>query len=296
MLSSATLQHGRSASNKGWSVWFCPGVRRVRPACWIGVPAGPPQRPPLVVVHGILRDAEGTFDLFSDYASAQQRVLIAPLFDERHWKGYQRVLGQQRADLGLIEILDGLRREAVISGRRVELFGYSAGAQFAHRFAFFHPQRVARLTVCAAGWYLFPDDAPYPRGLGQPVHKLEGYSQIVRANLHEFVYLPIRVVVGDQDVIVDEHTRSSEALDSQQGHTRVERARNWVGSLERIAASVGCSPPLELEVLPGCGHDLRECLRAGALPDWTVSGRPVSGNKPTIVSNPRTVVEGCSHG
>lgn len=269
MLSTATL-HDCSVTGRppGLSVWFSPAVRGVRPACWVGVPERPAQAvAPLVVVHGVQRDARGTFELFLDHAARSGRVLIAPLFDEPGWKGYQRVLGVHRADLGLLGILDALRDEGVLQTRRVELFGYSGGAQFAHRFALLYPQRVARATICAAGWYLFPDMQPYPRGLGAPERAVPGYSSLISANLAEFLRLPMRVVVGERDDAVDELTRSNAALDVQQGKTRLDRARNWVAALERAAAGMGVPCASVLEVLPACGHDLRECLQAGALPD-----------------------------
>ena len=48
------------------------------------------------------------------------------------------------------------------------LFGFSGGAQFAHRYVLAHPDRVAAAGIGAAGWYTFPDSAtPYPYGLGR---------------------------------------------------------------------------------------------------------------------------------
>lgn len=288
MLSAAKLHsHDVPGDLKGLSICFSPAVKGVRPACWIGVPARPAGSVPLVVVHGIQRDARGTFELFSGYAASTGRVLIAPLFDEAGWKGYQRVLGARRADLGLLEILGALRSEGVLTERRIELFGYSAGAQFAHRFALMHPQWVDSATICAAGWYLFPDMMPYPRGLGVPERPMSGYTGFIAANLPDFLRLPIRVVVGDQDDAIDEFTRSNEALDLQQGRTRLERARNWVTALGGAAARVGVPSAAVLEILPDCGHDLRQCLQSGAMPDFipdVAPGMDAGRQADTVVS------------
>lgn len=295
MLSTATLlESSVSGRRPGWSEWFSPAVRRVRPACWIGVPDCRAEVDPLLVVHGVQRDARGSFELFAEHAARSGRVLIAPLFDDIDWKGYQRVLGRHRADLGLLDILDRLREEGIIEGRRVELFGYSAGAQFAHRFALFHPQRVSRATVCAAGWYVFPDDQPYPRGLGAPERPIPGYSTLIVANLREFLQLPMRVVVGEYDDTVDDLTRSNVALDLQQGCTRLERARNWVRALEHSAVRHGVVSASVLEVLGGCGHDLRECLQSGAMPELlSVPVRTVS--EPRCAATVSSITEGERH-
>ena len=46
---------------------------------------------------------------------------------------------------------------------RVDLVGFSGGAQFAHRFAMLYPGCVRRVVVAAAGWYTYIDPSrPFP--------------------------------------------------------------------------------------------------------------------------------------
>ena len=40
-----------------------------------------------------------------------------------------------------------------IDTRRINLFGFSGGAQFAHRYAMAHPGSVNALVLTAPGWF-----------------------------------------------------------------------------------------------------------------------------------------------
>lgn len=242
-----------------------------RLSCWISLPDQvDPAAPALVAVHGIHRDARTQAMLFGQQAREQGRVVIAPLFSYRHWRGYQQVYGKRRADQGLLTLLDELRVILPADLSRFDLFGYSGGAQFAHRFALAYPHRVRELHLLAAGWYSFPDDAPYPYGLGLPASPVPGFSPLLKASLGHFLSLPIRVYVGEQDNVVDEHVRTGEAIDRQQGPNRLERGRRWVAALGEAAQLRDIEPDIRFQALPDSGHDFKTCVERGGLLDAMV--------------------------
>ena len=115
---------------------------------------------PLVTVHGISRNAAEQMHGFMADAEHHGRLLIAPIFDQHHFRDYQR-LGRAgrgpRADLALQRILREVSRLTGTDCSRPDLFGYSGGAQFVHRYTFAHPQRVRRAVLGAPGWYSLPD-------------------------------------------------------------------------------------------------------------------------------------------
>jgi pimeloyl-ACP methyl ester carboxylesterase len=235
-------------------------------ACWIAQPEhADPQALPLVAVHGIRRRAMEQAALFGPRAAALGRAVVAPLFDAERWPDYQRLGGSRRADLALLALLQQLRAGGAAQGDRFELFGFSGGAQFAHRFAMLHPRRVARLSVAAAGWYTFPDAAAYPYGLGQPQGRWSECAARMDDALDDFLRLPIGVCVGARDDVRDANTRSGAALDLQQGRDRRTRAVRWAEALSRAAARRGIDARAELALLPGCGHDFRRCIERGGL-------------------------------
>ena len=237
-------------------------------SCWLALPARPrPGARPLIAVHGVARGARAKAEIFAARAAAQGRAVIAPVFDEARWNGYQRAVAPRRADLALLRLLAELRAEGLVDAPTLDLFGYSGGAQFAHRFAMLYPHLLGRLTLGSAGWWTFPDAAPFPYGLGGPA---DGWGPRLAAGLPRFLGLDIAVAVGARDDAPDAATRRGPALDAQQGIDRLSRARAWVAALEAAAGARRLPPPaIRLAVLPGCGHDFAACAAAdgGALID-----------------------------
>jgi len=239
---------------------------------WIALPARPGRDgTPLVAVHGILRQARAQAEGFAARASALGRTVIAPDYDAKRWPRYQQAVRRGRADLALLRLLDDLALSGLVPGGRVDLFGYSGGGQFAHRFAMLYPNAVRRLTLAAAGWFTFPDAAPFPYGLGGD----EAWGRRMRDRLPETLALPITVCVGERDREPDANTRRGPEIDAQQGTNRYDRARRWVGAMQMAAERHGIGRAhIRLELLPRTGHDFTQCLRRGglariALPDPT---------------------------
>lgn len=242
--------------------------------CWLAVPehADPAARP-LVAIHGIRRGAKEQAALFGARGAALGRHVIAPLFDTDNWPTYQRLGRTRRADLALLRLLQQLQNERGVQHARVDLFGFSGGAQFAHRFAMLHPQRVGRLNVAAAGWYTFPDAAAYPYGLGERSARPDNLGPQMRAALDDFLRLPIRVCVGVRDNAPGPTLRGGKAIDLQQGRDRRARASRWTETLAAAASARGIVPRIALSVLPGCGHSFRRCIAHGGLADLVLPDR-----------------------
>lgn len=218
-----------------------------------------PQRPPLVCVHGISRDARGHLAAFTDWAEQTGTELLAPLFDRRRYRGYQRLRASNRT-LHPVAALDAILDETV-GARPCLLYGFSGGAQFAHRYALVRPERVAGLAMAAAGWYTFPTAAAsFPYGLAPG--RLPGSLAI---DFPSFLQLPKCVLVGDRDVERDPSLRSNRVLDREQGDSRLTRATAWVAAINRAAAKTAQASSCRLVVIPGAGHDWQECYAHGRM-------------------------------
>jgi pimeloyl-ACP methyl ester carboxylesterase len=217
--------------------------------------------PPLVAVHGISRNAERQLAVFQRLSESSGRLLIAPLFDKARYQGYQRIKpGRLAADRALICLLETLSRDCGQECGRIALFGFSGGAQFAHRFALFHPERVAQLALASAGWYSFPtENAPFPYGVGR-----RG-ARAPAVRLGAFLAIPKLLLVGENDRERDPSLRAKPAVDIRQGADRLERARRWQAALEAAARRLGVKAPLQLATLPQSGHDFEECVEKGGL-------------------------------
>jgi len=228
---------------------------------------------PLVSVHGILRKAEEHIAAFAPWAEDNGRILIAPLFTKAQCRRYQKVvLDKCQADRALIAALSHAADATGIDTARIDLFGFSGGGQFAHRFALLHPERVGRLVVCSAGWYTWPDPfEAYPYGLApEPRSARRGNRSNgprFRPNLKAFLEIPALVLVGERDIERDLTLRKEPMLDRRQGLNRVERAQGWSDSLREVARQIGVTADAQLRLLPGCGHSFEECVRHGGLTD-----------------------------
>jgi pimeloyl-ACP methyl ester carboxylesterase len=144
----------------------------------------------------------------------------------------------------------------------MHLFGFSGGAQFAHRFAMAFPHRVARAVIAAAGWYTFPDwRRRYPYGI-----RASRDLPDVRFDPEEFLQVPITVVVGDRDT-TNVDMRSTKRVNRQQGATRIERALNWVNAMHGASRAHHLDPLVTFESIPGGDHSFGDLMRTGGLGD-----------------------------
>ncbi len=227
---------------------------------WLQEPPVAEERPPiLVAVHGISRNAAEHAEAFSAVAARHGAVLLAPLFPKDLFPDYQR-LGRRgrglRADLALEAMLSDVRHRLGIDTRRIHLFGFSGGAQFAHRYALAYPERIASLMLAAAGWYTLPDPAlPFPRGLA-PCERLPD----LRFSLPAFLRIPVTVLVGELDRLRDEALNQSRLVDRRLGTNRFERGRRWLTLLESSAEKLGIRARLRFVALPASDHEFAHCI------------------------------------
>lgn len=227
-----------------------------------------PESPILVLVHGITRRAAEQIFRFRDDADRTGTILIAPHFPKVIYGQYQQVVDKKgpRADLALIEIIAEVAGE--IGGRtgKVHLFGFSGGAQFAHRFALIHPGRVASISLASAGWYTMPDEVrPYPLGIA--THPIPGET----FDLHKFLAIERHVYVGGEDRFQDDALRKSPRLDRLQGSNRVRRAKTWSRAMDAASRRLGAIPPSStFEILKGVGHSFAGSAKRRSLPSRVV--------------------------
>lgn len=216
-----------------------------------------PGTPALVVVHGISRNAIEQLLRFAPLARQYGVPLIAPLFERKPYRSYQQLVDPKkgiRADLALLDIIEDAARRWPINAQRFQLFGFSGGSQFAHRFTFAHPQRVIACVGTAAGWYTWPDQQlPYPQGLGSnPLADAAFDLDAIRR-------VPIHIVVGTRDTARDAALRKDEQIDALQGRNRVERARRW----HQAMRDAGMHPAGSLTELARTRHNFDRAFQRG---------------------------------
>lgn len=219
--------------------------------------------PVFVSVHGVSRNAREHAVSFAPYCEKYGVVLVVPIFSQDQFPDYQR-LGREgkglRADLALDAILAEVAATTGAAAAHFHLFGYSGGAQFAQRYTFAHPHRIAGAVIAAAGWYTFPDPSlRFPYGI-RPTRKLPG----ARFDAEEFLSVPMTLIVGASDG-GERAVRRNRRLDAQQGVTRVERSRRWVAAMRNAAEVYQMESLVTYEEVEGYSHSFRRFIREGVL-------------------------------
>jgi hypothetical protein len=109
-------------------------------------------------------------------------------------------------------------------------------------------------------------------------------AHVMHRNLASYLSLPITIVVGQGDCVVDGSTRQSNLLDGLQGSQRLERAHRYAKALQHAAHGVVTNPQIALVTLPDAGHRFDECAKAGLLdtllPSLAANESPVPAERP----------------
>jgi predicted esterase len=217
----------------------------------------------LLVLHGMGGHGEKFASSFIADAERNNWVLVAPTLPYSRDYMDPNQLRVEDLQLGhaLHSALDELPGRLGLKLRRHALiFGFSRGAQLAHRFAFFHPDHVETIAAVAAGSYTMPEMnnasagksiLAFPYGVGDLQQQM-GES----VNWSTFKKISFWVAVGEKDNRPNEVPR---AFDPYGGKTRLERARSFE------AALVALGMDAHLVVFANTDHEVTAEMRKQAI-------------------------------
>jgi len=250
----------RLASGQGrfeFSGWDGPAL-----PVWYHAPASlNPATPVVFVMHGTSRNADDYRDQWSGLAERYGFLLLVPEFSDADFPeraGYNfgnvfapdgtRRPTAQWGYTAIERIFDHVRAAAGLNAATYNLYGHSAGAQFAHRMPLFLPSaRISRLVTANAGAYMLPDfshDFPYG---------LKG-SGITEAELKGALRQPVVVLLGEAD-IDPEHRSIPRAPEARaQGLHRFARGLGYFKLASEQAVRLGVPFGWRLVTVPGVGH------------------------------------------
>ncbi|HET6318360.1 MAG TPA: alpha/beta hydrolase-fold protein, partial [Chloroflexota bacterium] len=192
----------------------------------------------LVVLHGIGGTGEQIASQLVAQADRNHWLLVAPTIDYGDWTDPNQVAREEPQLIRwLSEYLDQLPDIVGAPIRpRVLLLGHSRGAQLAHRFALFQPERILAVAALAAGTYTLPlDRTPqgslitFPFGISD-LPKISGHP-FSRTRFIEDTHFWLGV--GTEDNNPNDLPR---AWDQYLGTTRVQRARAFQAALHELGA------------------------------------------------------------
>jgi len=114
----------------------------------------------LVLVPGYNGDGAAMLDVrWKAFAEKNRLILLAPTFhaeanENNQGKGYY--YPEQGSGSVIEQALREVTRRTGVATDKVMMFGFSAGAHFAHRFALWRPQRVRAFVAYSAAWWSAP--------------------------------------------------------------------------------------------------------------------------------------------
>ncbi|MYZ45508.1 alpha/beta hydrolase [Schauerella aestuarii] len=230
-----------------------------------------PDRPVVLVQHGVLRNGDDYCDFWMPAADKHGLLIIAPTFSDADWPGLDsynngrvtdaegRVRPVEDWTYAILERLwADVRATGVTQRDRAHLFGHSAGGQFVHRLMSSQSHAPFEAVVASnSGWYTLPDRGlDFPEGLN-----IAGLSD---AHLERLLGYPLLLLLGecDNDVNAPNLPANPEAL--RQGPHRFARGHNYFAAGKAAAERLGLPFNWQVQNVPHIGHDGRSMSAVAA--------------------------------
>jgi pimeloyl-ACP methyl ester carboxylesterase len=236
------------------------------------VPAGGTGgKPVLFVMHGLQRDADRYRDEWRALSERYGFVLLVPeftnaAFPRRESYNFGGIVDREskprpRSDWSfrfVRLVFDAYRARSGSTAATFDLFGHSAGAQFAHRYALFGADpALGRIVVANAGSYTMPSvERSFPWGLGG--------TGLERADIVRFLGLQATLLLGDADTDPEHKSLPRDAEARAQGPHRLARGEAFHAALAAAARDVGAPFTWRKHLVPGVGHDNAGMAEAAA--------------------------------
>ncbi|WP_454692120.1 alpha/beta hydrolase [Achromobacter aloeverae] len=239
-----------------------------------------PDRPVVIVQHGVLRNGDEYRDFWIPAADKHKLLIVAPTFSNEIWPGVESYNnGRVFTPGGNVRPVDGwtyvlpqrvfadLREAEITTTDKAYLFGHSAGGQFVHRLMSSQSHEPYQaVTAGNPGWYTLPTfDHPYPEGL-------DGVG-LTEDHLARLLAYPLTVLAGDQDIATSDPNLPSEPAAMRQGPHRYARAHHYFEAGRREAERRGLPFNWRLVSVPGIGHD-GKAMSAVCASLWFDGGMP----------------------
>ncbi len=203
--------------------------------------------PLVVLVHGTARTAEAYRNGFAEFAEEHGCVVLAPLFpagiiDPEDLHNFKRIAFRGiRFDVLLLDMVEEVGRRYRVDPRRFLLHGFSGGGQFAHRFAYLHPDRLIAVSVGAPGRITRIDPkTPWWQGTGDLRERFG-----VDLDLPALRQVQVQMIVGELDTQTWEIAEPG--IDAG-GDTRIERLMTLRDNWQAHGVEV------RFDLIAGMGH------------------------------------------
>jgi len=212
----------------------------------------------LLALHGMGGNGEAFAKDLVEQADHYGWLLVAPTIDYGDWTNTTAVTREEPILIrALADYLDQLPQSTGLQVRRMVLvLGHSRGAQLAHRFAEFRPDKVLAVAALSAGTYTLPLSSG-PQGNMSIPFGIKDLAQYDGSPFDpaRFDGVQFWVGVGGLDTNPADVPHQ---WDSYEGTTRVQRAQAFEAAMQQMGASS------VLRVFGDARHEITSEMRLAA--------------------------------
>ena len=217
----------------------------------------------LIALHGMSGQGGAICNGLISFAQQNGVILLAPTFNySPNWQDPQTIAEE---DVALSNTLNLMVSELEPMAHthlknRLMFYGFSRGAQLAHRYALLFPEKTLAVAVLSGGSYTLPYRSLDAKGQ-QPLPFPFGVSDLINYNAKpfnqaSFTKVNFQVEVGEGD---NDNSQVSRAWDSYIGKNRLERAQNFYQALRQMGLNA------QFVAFPGASHQETLAMRESAL-------------------------------
>lgn len=232
-----------------------------------------PAHPPVLVLHGMRRNAWDYRDAWIELAQDNRLFVIVPYFTE---VDYPDVVGFNLGNVFASEtnltrkpvtewsyrlpeiIFEHISANGQTTATGYLAFGHSAGSQFLHRKLAFAPDARLLLAIAAnAGWYTLPDEnEPWPYGFKDTGIRERDLAPYLASNLF--------LLLGDQDIDPNHRSLRKTPEAMRQGRHRLERGHTFFEKARFLATEMQVPFRWQIQEVPGVAHNNAKMAPAAA--------------------------------
>lgn len=223
-----------------------------------------PDRPVIVVQHGVRRNAAEYRDSWIEDADKYNFLVVCPEFSKTKYPGGQYynlanmfdknntqdyLTPENKWTFAAIDhVVEAVKKQFSATGEFI-LFGHSAGAQFVHRYMLFYDHGVfSHIIIANAGWYTMLDSNTYfPYGT-------KNISMLNAERTAHIFSEPVTIMLGEADTAETDRVLRKTKEAEAQGPNRFTRGMNFFHTAQAQATAVGVPFNWKLVTVPGVGH------------------------------------------
>jgi hypothetical protein len=231
----------------------------------------------LMVFHGNNRNASDYRNALIAKSDEYNFIVITPEFSEANFPGGDQYnLGNVYVDgdnptantlnpedewtFSIVEpLFDYVKTKIGNTNNSYNMFGHSAGAQFAHRLMMFKPNnRAMSSVISAAGWYTFPDETvDFPYGFDKSILQNSAINLLLSKD--------ITVQIGENDNNPNAAGLRRNDIVDLQGTNRLDRAVNFYDFCEERAQILNADFNWSFSLRPNADHDYSSAAQDAAV-------------------------------